>query len=65
MKLKLIVQLFKTALLTTFFTIFIGKPLDDNGKVMLARTLSGISELLDDDGKVMSARTSSGISKSK
>ena len=36
LKLKLIVQLLKTALLATFFTIFIGKFLDDNGKVVLA-----------------------------
>ena len=33
LKLKSIVELLKTALLATFFTIFIGKLLDDNGKV--------------------------------
>ena len=40
LNLKLIVQLLKTALLATFFTIFIGKLLDDNGKVMLAEQWS-------------------------
>ena len=60
LQLKLIVQLLKTALLATFFTIFIGKLLDDNGKVMLTRTSSGVSKLLDDDSKVMLAVTSSG-----